>query len=169
MLLDRADPQSFVLKALREAGSSIISEMYDVDEELLDVSPADGVLCLKEIAAHMRDMEELALTQMAAIAEGSRRALPAWDVDLLPLEREYRSEDVEVFLSEFRGLRRETTSFPSWTERKGSENGRETEDVGATRGVLRDPREGPGEGRGVLSPDVRVEHRTGGDAGVPQH
>jgi hypothetical protein len=111
MLLDRADPQSFVLKALREAGSSIISEMYDVDEELLDVSPADGELCLKEIAAHMRDMEELALTQMAAIAEGSRRALPAWDVDLLPLEREYRSEDVEVFLSEFRGLRRETTSF----------------------------------------------------------
>jgi hypothetical protein len=114
MLLDRADPQGFVLKALREAGNSLISEMYRVDEELLDVSPGDGEMCLKEIAAHMRDAEELALRQMAAIAEGSRRALPAWDVDLLPMEREYRLQDLEVFLAEFRGLRQETTAF-LWT------------------------------------------------------
>ena len=114
MLLDRADPKGFVLKALREAGNSLISEMYGADEEMLDVSVADGELCLKEIAAHMRDTEELALKQIAAIAEGSRLTLPSWDVDLLPLEREYRSQGLEVFLSEFRGLRRETTAF-LWT------------------------------------------------------
>lgn len=85
-----------------------------MDEEMLDVSAAEGEFCLKEIAAHIRDMEELALKQMAAIAEGSRRALPAWDVDLLPMEREYRSQGLEVFLSEFRGLRQETTAF-LWT------------------------------------------------------
>jgi hypothetical protein len=71
-------------------------------------------MCLKEIAAHMRDAEELALRQMTAIAEYSRRALPAWDVELLPMERDYKSEDVDVFLAEFRGLRRETTTF-LWT------------------------------------------------------
>jgi hypothetical protein len=48
---------------------------------------------------------------MAAIADESTRALPAWDVDLLPFERDYRSEDLSVFVSEFRGLRRETTEF----------------------------------------------------------
>jgi hypothetical protein len=111
MLLDRADPQGFVLKALREAGSSLVSEMYGVDDELLDVSLAEGELCLKEIAAHLRDAEELALKQMAAIAEGSRRALPAWDVDLLPMERDYRKDDIETLLGEFRALRRETSEF----------------------------------------------------------
>jgi hypothetical protein len=114
MLLDRADPQGFVLKALREAANSLVSEMYGVDEELLDVSPAEGEMCLKEIAAHMRDMEELALKQMAAIAGSSRRTLPAWDVDLLPMERDYRKDDIEVFLGEFRALRRETSEF-LWT------------------------------------------------------
>jgi len=111
MLLDRADPQGFVLKALREAGNSLVSEMYGVEEELLDVSLADGELCLKEIAAHIRDAEELALEQLTAIAEGGRRTLPARDVELLPLERDYRAEDVVVFLAEFRGLRRETTAL----------------------------------------------------------
>jgi hypothetical protein len=103
--------QSWVLKALREAGGSLVSEMYGVDEDTLCRRPADGEMCLKEIAAHMRDAEELALQQMAAIADESRRPLPAWDVDLLPFERDYRSEDLDVFLAEFRGLRRETTSF----------------------------------------------------------
>ena len=114
MLLDRASPQGFVLKALREAGNSLISEMYGVDEELLDVSPADGEMCLKEIAAHLRDAEELALAQLGAIGEGADGPLPAWDVDMLPMEREYRGQDLEVFLSEFRGLRQETTAF-LWT------------------------------------------------------
>ncbi len=85
--------------------------MYGVDEELLCRTPAEGELCLKEIAAHMRDAEELALQQITAIAEGSLRSLPAWDVDLLPMERDYRDEDVFVFLASFRGLRRETTGL----------------------------------------------------------
>jgi hypothetical protein len=111
MLVSRGDPQSFVLKALREAGNSLVSELYAVDEEMLCRRPADGELCLKEIAAHMRDAEELALQQMAAIADESRRPLPAWDIDLLPFERDYREEDLDMFLAEFRGLRRETTEF----------------------------------------------------------
>ena len=111
MLLDRGDPQGFVLKALREAGNSFVSEMYGVDEDVLCRRPAEGEFCLKEIAAHMRDAEELALQQMTAIAGRSRRPLPAWDADLLPLERDYLSEDLMILLTEFRGLRRETTSL----------------------------------------------------------
>jgi DinB superfamily len=114
MLLDRGDEQGFVLKALREAGNSLVSQMYGVAEELLCRRPVEDEMCLKEIAAHLRDSEELALEQMTAIAERSLRPLPAWDVDLLPMEKDYRSEDLEVFLAEFRGLRRETTNF-LWT------------------------------------------------------
>jgi hypothetical protein len=111
MLLDRSDPQYFVLKALREASSSLVSELYGFDDDVLRRRPADGELSLKEIAAHVRDAEELALQQMAAIADESRRPLPAWDIDLLPFERDYREGDLGTFLSEFRGLRRETTEF----------------------------------------------------------
>jgi hypothetical protein len=115
MLVDDWEPggggQAWVLKALREAGGSLVAEMYGLDEDLLRRRPAEGEMSLKEIAAHMRDAEELALKQMAAIAEESRRPLPAWDVDLLPFERDYRGEDLDVFLAEFRALRRETTSF----------------------------------------------------------
>lgn len=108
VMLER-DPQAWVLKALREAGSSLISELYDVDEESLVWRPAEGEWSLKEIAAHVRDAEELALAQFNAFAAGSSSALPAWDVDLLPQERDYQSEEMARVLASFRGMRRETT------------------------------------------------------------
>ena len=103
------DRQGWVLKALREAGSSLISELYDVDEESLVWRPAEGEWSLKEIAAHLRDAEELALAQFNAFVAGSSSALPAWDVDLLPQERDYQSEEIARVLALFRGMRRETT------------------------------------------------------------
>ena len=108
VMLER-DPQAWVLKALREAGNSLISELYDVDEESLVWRPAEGEWSLKEIAAHLRDAEELALAQFNAFATGSTSALPAWDVDLLPQERDYQSGEMAPVLASFRGLRRETT------------------------------------------------------------
>ena len=108
VMLER-DPQAWVLKALREAGSSLISELYDVDEESLVWRPAEGEWSLKEIAAHLRDAEELALAQFNAFVAGSSSALPAWDVDLLPQERDYQSGEIARVLASFRGMRRETT------------------------------------------------------------
>jgi hypothetical protein len=105
--------QAWVLKALREAGNSLVAELYGIDEELL-CERLDGDLSLKEIAAHIRDAEELALEQLTAIAEGKRGAMPARCIDLLPMERNYRSEDVAGFIAEFRGLRQQTASF-LWT------------------------------------------------------
>jgi len=99
-----------VLKALREAGNALLSELYSLDEERLCRRPEEGEWCLKEIAAHMRDAEELALRQMQSIAEGAPR-LPAWDTDLLPMERDYLSGDAEEILIQFGGLRRQTTEL----------------------------------------------------------
>ena len=118
-----------MVKALREAGSSLISELYDIDEESLVWRPAEGEWSLKEIAAHLRDAEELALAQFNAFVAGSSSALPtpgrtrtvqaglptgqaglpAWDVDLLPQERDYQSGEMARVLASFRGMRRETT------------------------------------------------------------
>jgi hypothetical protein len=109
VILDERDSLGWVLKALREAGGTVMREFYGLDEDTLRRRPNDEDLCLKEIAAHLRDAEELAVKQISAFVEHSSRRLPAWDVDLLPQERDYRSADLEELLSELRMLRRETT------------------------------------------------------------
>ena len=108
MLLEERDSLGWVLKALRETSGQISREFYGMDETDLTKRPTEDDLSLKEIAAHLRDAEELAVKQFNAFTERSRR-LPAWDVDVLPLERDYRSCDLEQVLSELRMLRREST------------------------------------------------------------
>ncbi len=118
-VLEESDPQDSVLslskgwllKALREAGSSLLWELYDLDEEELRWHPAEGEWSLKEIAAHLRDAEELALAQINAFISLSPSPLPAWNVDLLPQERDYQGEEIAGLLAAFRGLRRETSSL----------------------------------------------------------
>lgn len=109
MLLRQSDASGWVLKALRECSNIIVRELSMLDEDELRRSPGEGEWCLKEIAAHLRDAEQLALRQMTAIAERAHGPLPAWDVDLLPAERDYRSADLGDLLSELRELRQETT------------------------------------------------------------
>ena len=98
-----------MLKALREAGNSLLWELYGLGEEELRWRAAEGEWSLKEIAAHLRDAEELALAQLNAFVSGSCSPLPVWDVDLLPQERDYQSEEIAGLLASFRGMRRETT------------------------------------------------------------
>ena len=108
VMLERG-PQAWALKALREAGGSLLSELYGLDEDELRWRPSDGEWSLKEIAAHLRDAEELALAQLNAFASGATKPLPAWDVDVLPQERDYQGEEIDGLLAAFRDLRRETT------------------------------------------------------------
>jgi hypothetical protein len=109
VLLEESDSQGWVMKALREAGNSIVSELSGLDEKALCKRPAEGELCLKEIAAHLRDAEELAALQITALIESKQKPVPVWDVDVLPMERDYRSYSLRKLLTEFRNLRRETT------------------------------------------------------------
>ena len=108
-MLDERDSHGWVLKALREAGNSLLSELYGLGEEELRWRAADGEWSLKEIAAHLRDAEELALAQLDAFGSGPSSPLPAWDVDLLPQERDYQSEEIAGLLASFHSMRRETT------------------------------------------------------------
>jgi len=108
VMLER-DPQAWVLKALREAGGSLLSELASFDEDILRWRPGDDEWSLKEIAAHLRDAEELAIAQLNAFASGGSKPLPAWDVDVLPQERSYQDEEIDRLLASFRDLRRETT------------------------------------------------------------
>ena len=99
------------MKALREAGGTLVSEFAGLDEMTLRHRPAEDELSLKEIAAHLRDAEELALRQLTSASEEPDKRLPVWDIDVLPFERDYRDADLQGLLSEVRNLRRQTASL----------------------------------------------------------
>lgn len=107
--VEQSDPIGWVMKALREAGNSVVREMAGIEDSVLCERPAEDALSLKEIAAHLRDAEELALLQIMSLIETPEKAVPVWDVDVLPMERDYRSADLRKVMSEFRDMRRETT------------------------------------------------------------
>jgi hypothetical protein len=109
MLLRESDTSRWVLKALHECSNIVVRELSGLDEDELRRSPGEAEWCLKEIAAHLRDAEQLALRQITAITEGRRGPLPASDIDLLLAERDYRSADLGDLLSEMRELRQEVT------------------------------------------------------------
>lgn len=98
------------MKALHEAGEQLLSEFYGLSEDELcwRVTPED--LSLKETVAHLRDAQELALAQLHAIF-GRKRRVPHWDIDLLPGERDYHSEDVYELLRSCEKLRAEVSYF----------------------------------------------------------
>ncbi len=99
------------MKALREAGGTLVSEFAGLDEAALRRRPAEDELSLKEIAAHLRDAEELALRQLTAASEEPDKRLPVWDIDVLPFERNYRDVELTGVLREVRNLRRQTTAL----------------------------------------------------------
>jgi len=100
--------QRWVLKALREAGDELIDQFYGAGEKELRRRPQDDEWSLKEIAGHLRDNEELALDQIRLMVGEEGPELPARDVDALPLERDYRSADIQELLGAFAGFRRQT-------------------------------------------------------------
>jgi hypothetical protein len=108
-VLGEGNTQGWVLKALREAGSSLLWELYGLDGEESRWRSAEGEWSMKEIAAHLRDAEELALAQINAFVSGSSSSVPAWDVELLPEERDYQSEEIGGLLASFRSMRQQTT------------------------------------------------------------
>jgi hypothetical protein len=109
VLLPDRDPQGWAVKALREAGSSFASEFAGLDEDALKRRPADGELCLKEIAAHVRDACELTRSQLQAIIDRPGRTIPHQDLDLLPLERDYRRTDIRQVIAGLRSAHRDLT------------------------------------------------------------
>ncbi len=120
MLRSEGDTRSWILKALREAGSSVASEFAGLSERDLTARPAEGELSIKEIAAHLRDAENLAARQIRSALERPGKTLPHHDIDLLPMERDYRRSDILEVIGDFRRTRSETVltlwglSDPEW-------------------------------------------------------
>lgn len=98
----------WLIKAVREAAGELFQQFSGVSESGLRWRPADDEWCLKEIAAHMRDAEQLYQSQLDLIAHRRNPRLPHEPIDVLPFERDYRNEKLKNLLWEWEASREET-------------------------------------------------------------
>ncbi len=98
----------WLLKAIREAAGELFSQFAGVSEKGLRWRPAEDEWSLKEVAAHLRDADTLYRRQIELIARRREPPLPHEALDILPFERDYRSESLTRLLHEFESEREET-------------------------------------------------------------
>ncbi len=109
-LVPEYDEPRWLLKALRETTHELESQLWDLDEDELRWRPSDDGLCLKEIAAHLRDCEEHFLRTLEAIAYQDAPRIDAFDADALVLDRDYRESEVYETLEQLERLRYRSVS-----------------------------------------------------------
>ena len=96
------------MKAVREAAGELYGQFSGIRERGLRWRPAEREWCLKELAAHMRDAEQLYQRQIELISQLKEPRLPHEAIDVLPFERDYRHEDADQLLQEYASARDET-------------------------------------------------------------
>jgi hypothetical protein len=98
----------WLIKAVREAAGELFQQFSGVSESGLRWRPAPDEWCLKEIAAHMRDAEQLYQRQIELISQRRKPRLPHEAIDVLPAERDYREQPLQTLLWEWEAAREET-------------------------------------------------------------
>ncbi|MGE0059707.1 MAG: DinB family protein [Dehalococcoidia bacterium] len=109
----------WLMKAVREAAGELYQQLSGVRERHLRWRPYEDEWCLKEVAAHMRDAEQLYQRQIELIANRREPRLPHEAIDVLPSERDYRDDDADQLLQEYAYARDETV----WLLRMLDEDG----------------------------------------------
>ena len=105
------DESRWLLKALRETAHELESQLWGLEEDDLRWRPSDDALCLKEIAAHLRDSEEHLVRTLEAIAYEDVPCVRAFDADGLLLDCDYRESSVYESLEQFERLRHRSVSL----------------------------------------------------------
>jgi hypothetical protein len=98
----------WLLKAVREAAGEMAGQFYGVKERDLCWRPAAGEWCLKEVAGHLRDAENMYRSQIELISRRREPDLPYEPLDVLPYERDYLHESVDELVYEWGAAREET-------------------------------------------------------------
>jgi hypothetical protein len=98
----------WLMKAVREAAGEMYSQFAGLKEKALCWRPADGEWCLKEVAGHLRDAENMYRGQLELISHHREPELPYEPLDVLPYERDYVNESLSELLYQWEAAREET-------------------------------------------------------------
>ncbi|MEA2514887.1 MAG: hypothetical protein QOF33_1511 [Thermomicrobiales bacterium] len=83
----------------------------DHDPDALTRPASDGGWGVVEILPHLRDWEEIYLERAHRIVEEDHPHLPGYDDELWSIERDYRGQDPDETMEDFRRLRDEHVEF----------------------------------------------------------
>ena len=117
------DNQRFLLKAIGEAGRELVEELYCVGRREADCRSPDG-WSYRQIAAHLRDNEEMVLSYLERILSRREPRLEAIDAERALDDPALVTEPLDRILDEFAYLRRQTQFLlwdvsPSGWQRRG--------------------------------------------------
>ena len=109
-----SDP-SFLLKALSEASGELARSFRGFSRRELrkPAPPPDDGWTLLAIPYHLRETERGLLKQFEIITRHRSPQIPSVDLDDIPIDEDYRDEDVNDLLEEFHDLRRRS-SYLLW-------------------------------------------------------
>ena len=100
-----------ILASLPSTPDNLARLLKDRDLEDLLQPSRDGGWGVVEILAHLRDWEEVFLERLKTVGDEDNPFLPVQDDELWPIERDYRGQDPENTLTQFRGSRAETVAL----------------------------------------------------------
>ena len=108
---NRPDESRWLLKALRESAHELESQIWGLEEEALRWRPSDDSMCLKEIAAHLRDTEQHFVKTLETIVARDNPKIKAFDGDALVMDRDYRSVDLYDVFEQFSYQRHQSVNI----------------------------------------------------------
>lgn len=100
-----------VLRALAAFPEELARALNGASPEELMRPGSDGGWGAVEILPHLRDWEAIFVDRAQAIVEQDRPFLQAFDDELWPIERDYRSQDPHEVFDEFQELRTRLVGF----------------------------------------------------------
>jgi hypothetical protein len=100
-----------ILTSLPTMPDDLARLLKDRDLEDLLRPSRDGGWGVVEILAHLRDWEEVFLDRLKTVGDEDNPFLPVQDDELWPIERDYRGQDPENTLEQFRATRAETLAL----------------------------------------------------------
>jgi hypothetical protein len=100
-----------ILASLPATPDDLARLLKDRDRDDLLRPSRDGGWGVVEILAHLRDWEEVFLDRLKMVGDEDNPFLPVQDDELWPIERDYRGQDPENTLEQFRSSRAGTLAF----------------------------------------------------------
>jgi hypothetical protein len=100
-----------ILASIPSTPDDLARLLKDRDHEDLVRPSHDGGWGVVEVLAHLRDWEEVFLERLKMVGDEDNPFLPVQDDELWPIERDYRGQDPEMTLEQFRGSRAETVEL----------------------------------------------------------
>lgn len=100
-----------IVQALMSTPVVLQRVVQGLSEETLRAGHDADTWSIKEVVAHLRDAEEVALERFTRMAREERPFLPAYDQAAYARDRRYQDQDFRVALADFAALRSRTVDL----------------------------------------------------------